>query len=216
LQRLSRDHQARPVFLARERSQLRRPTRMNLVGARLVLDPANGPQVPGWRSADGTAEHEVTWAIASAMEGRLTALGASITLTRGPATSPSAAERASLANDSDAELIVSIGLNGSSSHAAAGATASFFGTREYESQRGRRLADVLLARSVEALGTADCRSHPSTVSILRLSRAPTAIIEPGFLTNPGDAAQLTDPAGQLRIAGALADGIVAFLTEAQG
>jgi N-acetylmuramoyl-L-alanine amidase len=67
LQRLSRDHQAQPVFLARERSQLRRPARASLVGARLVIDPANGPDVPGWRAADGTTEHEVTWAIASAM-----------------------------------------------------------------------------------------------------------------------------------------------------
>jgi len=213
LVRLRRDHQGQPAYLARERSQLRRARRDSLSGARILLDPANGPEVPGWIAPDGTPEHAITWAIVSAAEGRLVALGANVMLSRGPRTSPSAAERAALANGSEAELIVSIGLNGSASPSDRGATASYFGTQRAVSEVGRRLAEVLLERTVATLGTPDCRSHPTTVSILRMSRAPATVLEPGFLTNAEDAALLCDAAHQRRIADAIVDGIAAFLTE---
>jgi N-acetylmuramoyl-L-alanine amidase len=212
LRRLHRDHHAAPVSMARERTQLRRQGRTDLIGARILLDPANGPDVPGVISPDGTPEHEVTWAIAALAEGRLTALGANALLSRGPGTSPDAAGRAAVANEADVEMIVSIGLSQSDSPRASGATAAYFGTASSVSVTGRALADRLLARTVDALATPDCRSHPETVSILRLSRAPAVVISPGFLTNPEDARRLTDPAVQRRIADAIVDGITDFLT----
>lgn len=212
LVRLHRDHHAAPASMARERSQLRRPSRTDLRGARILLDPANGPDVPGVVAPDGTPEHAITWAIAAIAEGRLSALGASALLSRGPATSPDAAERAAVANDADVEVIVSIGLNRADSPRACGATASYFGTGTYVSELGRALADQLLARTVRTLGTPDCRSHPATVSILRLSRAPAVVLEPGFLTNPDDARRLTDPQVQRRLAEEVVEGLVDFLT----
>ena len=212
LVRLHRDHHAAPASMARERSQLRRPARTDLRGARILLDPANGPDVPGVTAPDGTPEHAITWAIASLAEGRLAALGASALLSRGPTTSPDAAERAAVANDADVEVIVSIGLNRADSARACGATASYFGTDHSVSELGRALADHLLARTVAALGTPDCRSHPATVSILRLSRAPAVVLEPGFLTNEDDARRLTDPAVQRQVAEAVVEGLVDFLT----
>jgi N-acetylmuramoyl-L-alanine amidase len=216
LMRLHREHQDAPAFVARERSELRRPTRENLLGARIMLDPANGPEVPGWRAADGTAEHELNWALASATAGRLTALGAVVVLSRGPTTSPSAAERADLANASDVAVIVSLGLNGSRSPRDQGATTSFFGTPDHVSERGRRLAELLQDRAVAALGAADCRCHPTTVSILRLSRAPAVVLQPGFLTNAEDAARLSDPVARARLADGIVAAITSFLTERHG
>lgn len=212
LTRLHREHHAAPASMARERSQLRRPTRTDIRGARILLDPANGPDVPGVVAPDGTPEHAITWAIASIAEGRLSALGASALLSRGPSTSPDATERAAVANDTDAEVIVSIGLNRADSPRVCGATASYFGTGTYVSEFGRALADHLLARAVATLGTPDCRSHPATVSILRLSRAPAVLLEPGFLTNPDDARRLTDPQVQRRLAEDVVEGLVDFLT----
>jgi N-acetylmuramoyl-L-alanine amidase len=212
LARLHREHHAAPAFVARERAQLRRPPRATLVGARVLVDPANGPDVPGHRAPDGTPEHELTWAIAAGVEGRLTALGARVVLSRGPRTSPSAEERATLANDAEVEAIVSIGLNGAPTPSARGATAWYFGAAGQVSERGRHLADLLLDAAVGTLGVPHCRSHPTTVSILRRSRAPAALVEPGFLSNPDDAALLRDPARQRALAHALADGVAAFLT----
>ena len=212
LTRLHRAHHASPASMARERSQLRRRTRTDLRGARILLDPANGPDVPGVTAPDGTPEHAITWRVASLAEGRLSALGAAALLSRGPQTSPDAAERAAVANDADVDVIVSIGLSRAPSPRARGATASYFGTGQYVSELGRALADHLLARTVTALGTPDCRSHPAAVSILRLSRAPAVVLEPGFLTNAEDAALLTDADGQRRVAEAVVEGLVDFLT----
>ena len=212
LRRLHRDHQAAPVSMARERSQLRRKGRSDLIGARIMLDPANGPDVPGVIAPDGTAEHEITWAIAALVEGRLSALGANALLSRGPTTSPDAIGRAAVANEADVELIVSIGLSRADSPRANGVSAAYFGAGSSVSELGRALAQRLLDRTVAALGTPDCRCHPETVSILRLSRAPAVIISPGFLTSPDDARLLTDPAAQRRIAHALVDGVTDFLT----
>jgi N-acetylmuramoyl-L-alanine amidase len=212
LSRLHREHHAAPASMARERSRVRRPLRTDLRGARILVDPANGPEVPGVVAADGTPEHAITWTLASIVAGRLTALGANTLLSRGPMTSPDAAGRAAVANEADVELIVSIGLNRSASPLASGATAGYFGTGHYVSELGRALADRLLARTVTVLGTPDCRSHPSTVSILRLSRAPAVVLEPGFLTNPRDAALLTDPDVQQRLADAVVASIADVLT----
>jgi len=212
LRRLHRDHHAAPVSMARERSQLRRQERNDIIGARILLDPANGPDVPGVIAPDGTPEHEITWAIANLAEGRLGALGASALLSRGPNSSPDAAGRATVANEADVELIVSIGLSRSTSPRASGVTAAYFGTMSSVSVLGRALADRLLDRVTDAMGTPDCRSHPETVSILRLSRAPAVIISPGFLTSPEDARLLTDPSVQRRIADAIVAGITDFLT----
>ncbi len=212
LRRLRRDHHAAPVSMARERSQLRRRGRTDLIGARILLDPANGPDVPGGIAPDGTPEHEITWAIAARAEGRLSALGAAALLSRGPNTSPDAAGRAAVANEADVELIVSIGLSRADSPRANGVTAAYFGTGTGVSVLGRALADRLLDRTVAALGTPDCRSHPETVSILRLSRAPAVVIFPGFLTNPDDARLLTDPEKQRHIADAIVEGCTDFLT----
>lgn len=212
LRRLHREHHAAPASMARERSQLRRPMRTDLRGARILIDPANGPDVPGVVSDDGTAEHAITWAIASLVEGRLSALGASALLSRGPATSPDAAARAAVANDADVEVIVSIGCGRSTSPRACGASASYFGAGQSVSELGRALAERLLARTVSVLGTPDCRSHPAAVSILRLSRAPAVVLEPGFLTSPDDARLLTDPEVQRRLADAIVAGLTDFFT----
>jgi len=212
MNRLHRDHHAAPASMARERSQLRRPSRTDLRGARLLIDPANGPDVPGAVAADGTPEHAITWAIASLVEGRLSALGATTLLSRGPATSPDAAERAAVANDGAVEAIVSIGLGRADSERACGASATYFGTGLYVSELGRALADHLLRHTVAALGTPDCRTHPAAVSILRLSRAPAVVLEPGFLTSPTDAGRLTDPSLQRRLADAVVAGLTDFFT----
>jgi N-acetylmuramoyl-L-alanine amidase len=134
-----------------------------------------------------------------------------VILGRGPTTSPTPSERAALANREDVEAILSIHGNGLSSTSARGAAAYYFGTDGYVSERGRRLAQLSVDAVCSAVDTPNCRTHPSTSALLRESRAPAAIVEPGFLTHPEEGLALADPAYQRRIAHALADAMVAFL-----
>ena len=211
LRRLHRQHQEAPAYAVREREELRQPPRLSVAGARVMIDPGHSEYRPGLTAPDGTPEHEVNWSIASLVEGRLTARGAHAVLGRGPTSSPSPAERAALANRENVEAIVSVHCNGLDSTAAHGAAAYYFGTDGYVSERGRRLAQICLDQICQAVGTPNCRTHPSTSSLLRESRAPAVIVEPGFLTHPEEGRALADPTHQRRIADALADAIVAFL-----
>lgn len=217
IRRLHRDHQAAPVFVARERAQLRRPPRPTVAGARVMLDPSHGPADPGLVAPDGTPEHEVTWRIAALVEGRLAALGARVVLSRGPGTTPTQVERATLANHEGVELILSVHANGSASPSACGVAAYYFGAADGPvSERGRRLADLVADAVVGSTGGAHCRTHASTMTILSHSRAPATVVEPGFLTHPEEGARLVLPEHQRAIADALTGAVVAFLTAPAG
>lgn len=209
--RLHRQHQEAPAYAVREREALRRPPRLAIAGARVLVDPGHSIEDPGLIAPDGTPEHEVTWRIATNLEGRLAALGAHVSLSRGPSTSPSPSDRAALANAQDVELVVSIHMNGTASTQACGAASYYFGNGPRFSERGRILARLALDEVIAATGTADCRSHASTTAILRETRAPAVIVEPGFLTHPSEGRALTDEDVQRSIAGALTDAVANFL-----
>ncbi len=211
LTRLHRQHQSAPAYVAREREQLRRSHRTTLASARVMIDPAHGPDDPGVRSLDGVAEHAVTWQIASVVEGQLAALGAHVVLARGPGTTPTPSQRAAHANREDVEVILSIHLNADGSPRARGAAGYHFGTEGYVSERGRALAELAVERIVEATGTAHCRVHASTSALLRESRAPAVIIEVGFLSHPEEGRALATSAHQRRVGAELVDALVCFL-----
>ncbi len=212
LRRLHRHHQSAPAFAVRERERLRQPGRISIAGARVLVDPGHCVDSPGIITDRGIAEHEVTWAIANLLSGRLAALGARPVLARGPATSPTASQRARLANTEEVEAICSIHLNGlSSSRQAHGAAAYYFGQDDYVSELGRRIAQLAVDNIVARTGTANCRTHPSTSTLLRESRAPAVIVEPGFLTHPDEGRRLLERAYQALVADALTDALVTFL-----
>lgn len=197
LRRLHRSHQAVPAAVVRERHLVTPIRRTSLAGVPLLVDAAHGPEDPGFRNLDGVAEHEITWAIANRLHGRLAALGARPVLSRGPATTPTPSARAQQANREGVEAILSIHCNGlPGSTAARGVAAAYFGHEGSASEHGRQLANLAVQRIHEATGTPNCRAHPSTAALLRESRAVAVLVEVGFLTHPDEGRQLADPAHQ--------------------
>jgi N-acetylmuramoyl-L-alanine amidase len=211
LVRLHRQHQEAPAYAVREREELRRPPRLSVAGARVLIDPGHSVEHPGLRNPEGVQEHEITWAIASLVEGRLSARGAHVVLGRGPATATTPSERAQLANREGVEAILSIHGNGLDNAEARGAAAYYFGTEGYVSEAGRVLAQLALDAVCSAVDTPNCRTHPSTTALLRESLAPAVLVEPGFLTHPEEGVALADPVYQRRVATALADAMLRFL-----
>ena len=211
LMRLHRQHQRSPAFAVREREALLSQRRESIAGARILVDPGHGAGSPGFEGPDGITEQEVTWQLATRVAGRLGALGAHAVLARGPGNCPSTSERAALANREQAEAILSIHLNGLPQHDASGAAGYYFGHDGYISERGRLLAQLCVDHVVAETGTVNCRTHPSTMTILRESRAPAVIVEPGFLTHPEEGRLLCDPEHQNRIAHALTEALNVFL-----
>lgn len=209
---LYRSHQRSSVSIVRERQALRQPGRRHLAGARIMIDPARSVLDPGPVGISGANEHELTWQIASRVDGRLTALGAHVVLSRGPRSGPTPSERARHANAELVDIIVSIRLNSSPSTTARGVAGYHFGTETFVSERGRALANLAVDEIRAATRSAHCRVHPSTSALLRESRAPAAIIEAGFLSHPNEGRLLASSDGQRHIADALVTGIVKYVT----
>lgn len=211
LRRMRRDHQAGGTGIrARQREAIRRLSGRGLVGARVCVDPSHGPGDPGHVGPSGVTEAQVSWAIASRLAARLGAQGAHVLLARGPSNNPSPSDRARLANDQGVEVVLSIGVNALDTPAGSGSAAYYFGGPHFVSESGRRLAELVSEQMVGAGWMPDCRVHPMTWALLRETRMPTVIAEPGFITCPSDEARFIDPVAQESLAAALTEAVAAF------
>lgn len=164
----------------------------SLLGKRLVIDPGHGGNDSGVVAA-GIAEADLVWDLASRVEGRLTALGVQAWLTRGRNNGATDEQRAALANDVGADLVVSLHIDGSRSPQANGIAAYYYGAGESSSTIGERLADLAQRELVARTGLLDNRIHGKTWALLRLTRMPAVRVEIGYLTSERDRARLTDP-----------------------
>ncbi len=175
----------------------------SLLGKRLVLDPGHGGPDKGVVVADAL-EAELVWDIVSRLDGRLSALGVQTWLTRGRNHGASEAERARLANDVGADLVLSVHMDGSHSPRANGVAAYYYGAGESSSTIGERLADLAQRELVARTGMHNNRIHGKTWELLRLTRMPAVRVETGYLTSPSDRSLLRDP----RFRDTIADGLL--------
>jgi N-acetylmuramoyl-L-alanine amidase len=175
-----------------------------LAGKSVVVDPGHGGDDAGWVVGD-LIERDLVYDVATRLQGRLQATGATAELTRGPGGSPTDGARAALANATEADLLLSLHCDGADSSLPHGIASYYYGTgRGNGSVVGGRLAG-LVQREVSARlpGVLDARAHAKTWELLRATRMPAVRVELGYLTHPDDAARLADPAARDTFAEAL-------------
>ena len=171
----------RPFYL-REYQNLRQAG-PRLHGKRIAIDPAHGGDDPGW-VAGGVRAADLTWDIARRLESRMVATGMETFLTRGAHQNPSAEERADLANEVHADLMLSLHMDGSPSKLASGLATFHFGTDSgATSTVGETLAELVQRELVARTQMIDCRVHHRTWDILRLTKMPAIQVELGYLSN---------------------------------
>ncbi len=165
-----------------------------LSGKVVVIDPGHGGEDRGV-AAHGLDEASVVEDLAARVEGRLSATGVIAFLTRGADMTADEVERATFANDAEADLCISLHADGNASPGARGAATYYYGNDRFghSSSLGERFADLVQREIVARTDLLDCRSHAKTWDLLRLTRMPSVRIEVGYLTNAGDAARLADP-----------------------
>ena len=165
-----------------------------LAGKVVVLDPGHGGPDRG-ATGNGLEEAAVVEDLVARLEGRLTAVGVRVVVTRGHDTCPTDEERAALANTVRADLVLSLHVDRSSSPLCEGVAAYHFGTGSgATSTVGEKLAGLVQREVVARTGMVDCRVHRKTWTLLRLTQMPAVRLELGHLTHPGDASRLADPA----------------------
>lgn len=176
----------------------------SLLGKRIVLDPGHGGDDRGasWTDPDGTVitEADLVWDLTTRLEGRLTAMGVTTWLTRGRGTGRDDDERARFANEQGADLVLSIHVDTSPSERAHGIATYYYGAGEVASTMGERLADLVQRETVARTGMLDCRTHPKSWTILRMTSMPTVRFEFGYLSSPVDRPLILDPAFRDKVA----------------
>jgi N-acetylmuramoyl-L-alanine amidase len=169
----------------------------SLLGKRIVLDPGHGGDDEGAVHRDGSGgpltEAQLTWDLATRLEGRFTALGVQTWLTRGPLNGATDEDRAQLSNDVGADLVLSLHVDGFNSPRANGLAVYYWGTPRSASTVGERLADLVQRELVARTGMTNGRVQGKTWTLLRLTRMPAVRLELGYLTSPVDRARLVDP-----------------------
>jgi N-acetylmuramoyl-L-alanine amidase len=172
-----------------------------LVGKRIVVDPGHGgPDDLGVVVPDGPlrwTEADLAFDIALRLEGRLAAAGMRVHLTRGPnpAETISNRDRAKLANDLGADLLISIHLDGYANPDADGVATYHYGSLSggVTSTVGERLAGLVQREIVARTGMRNCQTQPKSWELLRLTRMPAVRVDAGYLTSPVDRGRLVDP-----------------------
>jgi N-acetylmuramoyl-L-alanine amidase len=172
-----------------------------LVNKRIVIDPGHGGDDVGVSVPDGRlrwAEADLAYDLAARLEGRLAAAGMRVHLTRGPSPRQllTESDRASLANELGADLLISIHLDGHANPAASGVATYHYGQYRdggVTSTLGERLAGLVQREIVVRTSMRDCHTHAKTWDLLRLTRMPAVRVEVGYLTSREDLHRLVDP-----------------------
>jgi len=140
-------------------------------------------------------EDPLVYDVAVRTEGRLLALGASVFLTRGATNNPSESERIAFANNSNADLMISLHEDSYKNENAHGAATYFYGSDAHgvHSIVGERFASLVQREICARTDFANCRTHAMTWDLLRLTKAPAVRIDLGYKTNPGDIGRMSRP-----------------------
>lgn len=197
----------------------------------IVLDPGHGGKDPGNQEGK-RKEKEFTLTLAREVKDLLVKAGFSVTLTRDRDTFIELPSRPEIANRRGADLFVSLHFNSadgvggstvkgsevycmtpvraSSTNARGeGAGAGAYPGNRYDPK------NVLLAYQIQKAlanggGMEDRGVKRARFAVLRDATMPAVLIESAFMTNPGDARAIYDPAQRKRLAQAIVDGIQSY------
>lgn len=201
--------------------EARRAGPPGLAGKRIVLDPGHGGDDTGGVGPGGECEADWAFRFSAKLALLLDARRAETMLTRGPNDGPRESQRAQLANRFGADLLLSIHLNAHPTPVAAGVATYYFQGGTVASEPGEHLAGIIQRAMIQA-GRPDCSTHGKAYPILRETQMPAVLVEPGFITNPKEFAQLVESIDELaqKMVGAIAqyysDSEFELVSEGQG
>jgi N-acetylmuramoyl-L-alanine amidase len=178
-----------------------------LAGKVVVLDPGHGGADPGNRGW-GLVESDLTLDLAVLIAGKLKAVGVTAYRTRGELASDEVLDdvsRARFANETTADLVVSLHADAHPDPHAEGVATFYYGspTRGSVSTTGERFAGIVQRELVARTRLRDNHTHAKTWDLLRYTRMPAIRIEAGYLSSPQDSHYLSTELGRETVAEAV-------------
>ena len=182
----------------------------------VVIDPGHGGADDTGSSFDGLTESDLVLDIASRVEGRLGALGVTVLMTRSKSSALTStldqSQRAAFANETGADVVVSLHIDSNSNPAASGVAGFYYGNEAIgsTSTMGHHLADVLVDEISTRTDLPHLQTYARTWDLLRMTRMTAVRLELGYLTSPHDRALLAKPTFRDGLAEAIAQGLIKF------
>ena len=177
----------------------------------VVIDPGHGGNDPGAIGIGGIKETDVVLEVSKIVKKLLSDKGVKVLLTRNNEINLDLPPRVSFANNSDADIFVSIHAN-----ASRGKRRDINGleTFYYRGGRGRLLAKKIQKQILRVSpGSPDRGVKQGRFYVIKNTSMPAVLVEIGFLTGRLDARRLEKAAHRKRLAYAIAKGILEYLSK---
>ena len=180
----------------------------------IVVDPGHGGEDPGKVGVNDVLEKDLNLQIAKKVKKLLEEAGIKIVMTRTNDKVPDAKkedlnQRVQLINETKPTLALCIHQNSYPDAKIKGAQV-FYHTITPEAEDVATIVQEQL-RTVDPTNTRQIKEN-DTYFMLKNCQVPTIIVECGFLTNPEEAAKLTQEEYQDQIAQAICEGVVKWLS----
>jgi N-acetylmuramoyl-L-alanine amidase len=182
---------------------------------KVVLDAGHGGKDPGAIGPSRLVEKDVTLAVVLKIDEHLRQHGVQTMLTRAADQDVSLNDRCRISNNFAADVFLSVHCNSATNPAAGG--------MEVWTSRGQtagdKLADILAQELRQAFPNLRLRSDltdgdldkEADFQVLKYTRAPAALVELAFISNPAEEKLLASPEFQGQAAEALAKGVLTYL-----
>ena len=170
----------------------------------VCIDPGHGGKDPGAVSG-GVDEKDITLDVSKKIASCLEAQCCTVMLTRETDVFVELSDRARMANAAQADLFVSVHCNSSTRADTTGMEVYHY---THASEASKRAARVIYDKLLPACGLRGRGVKAADLAVLRETAMPAVLVELGFISSPGDRAELTDSAWQDDAAQAIADGII--------
>ncbi len=184
-----------------------------MIGRTVVVDAGHGGFDPGAIGLSGTLEKDVNLAVSRRLADYLRQSGATVLETRtedqalAGTKKEDMAQRATLANENDADVLISIQANFLPQHQYSGAQ-TFYASDNVE---GKALSESIQQSIIEQLGNTDrVPMSLDDVYLMNALEIPGVIVEVGFLSNAAEEQALNDADYQSEMAYAIYAGIVRY------
>ena len=172
----------------------------------IVIDPGHGGRDPGAVAQNGVNEKEMNLLYGKLLAKYLDRAGFHVVLSREDDRFLSLPDRADLTKENNAILLMSIHMNNNRDEAKSGQTIWYSDSHPFSYHFANHLKDSL----VQKMDIKDISVYKANFSILRLPTCPSVIVEPGYLSNRNDLAELVNPAYQEQVTRTITNSIVTF------
>ena len=176
----------------------------NLTDRIIAIDAGHGGRDPGGIGKNRAYEKNFTLKIAKILQKRLQNDGANVIMSRTKDKNTSLVQRTRQANLSKADIFISIHMNSFKNNKANGTETYFY------KKNDKKLALNLQKELTKTLKLKDNGLKRNRLYVLKYSKMPAALVEPGFLTNPKDYNKLSKKNTSEEIAQAIHRGILNY------